>query len=109
MPDLLSKTEQGVKRSRESWFGKVANIFTRPRIEDETWGELEELLIAADVGVDTTGKLIQSVKQRVKEEKLSESSQVRSALKEEMVKVLSLDNGVKPVSSYASPSKSPFR
>lgn len=99
MPDLLSKTEQGVKRSRESWFGKVANIFTRPRIEDETWGELEELLIAADVGVDTTGKLIQSVKQRVKEEKLSESSQIRSALKEEMVKILSLNNGVKPVSS----------
>lgn len=97
MPELLSKTEQGVKRSRESWFGKVASLFNRPRIEAETWDELEELLIAADVGVATTGKLIQRVKQRVREEKLSESQQVRSALKEEMVRVLSFDSGVKAV------------
>ncbi len=98
MPELLSKTEQGVKRSRESWFGKVASLFNRPKIETETWDEMEELLIAADVGVATTGKLIQRVKQRVKEEKLSESAQVRSALKEEMVRVLSFDSGAKLVS-----------
>lgn len=96
MPELLSKTEQGVKRSRESWFGKVASLFNRPKIETETWDELEELLIAADVGVATTGKLIQRVKQRVKEEKLSESAQVRAALKEEMVRVLSFDAEPKP-------------
>lgn len=98
MPELLSKTEQGVKRSHESWFGKVASLFNRPKIETETWDELEELLIAADVGVATTGKLIQRVKQRVKEEKLSESAQVRSALQEEMVKLLSFDSGAKPAS-----------
>src|SRR4030042_1686429 len=79
MPELLSKTEQGVKRSRESWFGKVASLFNRPKIEEETWDELEELLIAADVGVANTEQLIQSVKQRVKVEKLSESSQGGSA------------------------------
>ena len=92
MSDLLSKIDQGIKRSRDSWFGKVANLFSRPRIEDETWDELEELLIAADVGIATTEKLIKRVKQRVKEEKLIESSQVQSALKEEMVSMLSFDN-----------------
>ena len=92
MSNLPSKTEQGVKRSRESWFGKVTNLFNRPRVEEETWDELEELLLAADVGVATTAKLIQRVKQRVKEEKLSESAQVRSALKDEMVKMLSVKN-----------------
>jgi fused signal recognition particle receptor len=91
MADLFKKTEQGIKRSRESWFSKVAGLFSRPKIEEETWDELEELLIAADVGVATTTKLIQGVKQRVKDEKLSESSQVRSALQEEMVKMLSLN------------------
>ncbi len=99
MPGLLTKTEQGVKRSRESWFGKVAGLFSRPKIEEETWDELEELLIAADVGVATTGKLIQRVKQRVKEEKLIESSQVRSALKEEMVKLLSVNSESSPAST----------
>jgi fused signal recognition particle receptor len=99
MPGLLTKTEQGVKRSRESWFGKVASLFSRPKIEEETWDELEELLIAADVGVATTGKLIQRVKQRVKEEKLTESSQVRSALKEEIVKLLSVNGESSPAST----------
>ncbi len=99
MPDLVSKTEQGVKRSRESWFGKVANLFSRPRIEEDTWGELEELLIGADVGVSTTEKLIHRVKQRVKEEKLSESLQVRSALKDEMIKILSFDNKAESIAS----------
>jgi fused signal recognition particle receptor len=99
MPGLLDKTEQGVKRSRESWFGKVASLFSKPKIEAETWDELEELLIAADVGVATAEKLIQRVKQRVKEEKLSESSQVRSALKEEMVRLLSVSSEASPVSA----------
>ena len=39
MTDLLSKTEQGIKQSRESWFSKVANLFNRPRVEEETWEE----------------------------------------------------------------------
>ncbi|MBN2462237.1 MAG: signal recognition particle receptor subunit alpha, partial [Dehalococcoidia bacterium] len=66
----MNKTEQGVKRSRESWFGKIAGLFDRPQVEDEVWDELEELLIAADVGVATTQKLIEKVKQRVRAEKL---------------------------------------
>ena len=94
MSDLLKKTEEGVRRSRESWFGKVANLFNRTRIEDETWDELEELLIAADVGVATTDKLIQRVRQRIKDEKLSEGSQIRSVLKEEMTNLLRVGNGV---------------
>jgi fused signal recognition particle receptor len=88
MDDTASKTEQGVKRSRESWFSKVTSLFNRSKIEEETWEELEELLIAADVGVATTGKLIQQVKQRVKEAKISEGCQVRELLKQEMVNLL---------------------
>jgi fused signal recognition particle receptor len=87
--DLLKKTELGVKRSKETWFGKIANIFTRDSFGDETWAELEELLVSADVGVETTNKLLSKVKQRVKTEKLTGVSQVRDALKEEMVNLLS--------------------
>ena len=91
MSSLMSKTEQGVKRSRETWFGKMARLFDRAMVEDEVWDELEELLIAADVGVATTQKLIEKVKQRVRTEKLSEGAQVRAALKEEMVGLLKVD------------------
>lgn len=93
MSSLASKTEQGVKRSRETWFGKIARLFEIAKVADETWDELEELLIAADVGMDTASKLIAKVKQRAKAEKLSEGVQVRSVLKEEMVNLLGIDAG----------------
>jgi len=93
MSDSLSKTQEGVKRSRESWFGKIARLFDRTSVEDEVWDELEELLVAADVGVATTQKLMEKVKHRVRTEKLSEGALVRAALKEEMVNLLKVDAG----------------
>ncbi len=101
MRDLANKTEQGVKRSRETWFGKMAHLFDRTRVGDEVWDELEELLIAADVGVATVQKLIEKVKQRVRTENLSEGIQVRAALKEEMVNLLKVAGGVSSVSGPA--------
>ena len=97
MADLSKRTEQGVKRTRDSFFGRISDLFNRSKIEDSTWDELEELLISADVGVDTTGKLLGRVKKRVKDEKLSEGAQVRTALKQEMTGMLEVAS--KPVGS----------
>jgi fused signal recognition particle receptor len=65
------------------------SLFDRAYIGKEVWEELEELLISADVGVSTTEKLITIVKQRTAEEKL-DGSHVRSILKDEMIKILSV-------------------
>ena len=101
MLDLLKKTEPGVKRGKETWFGKIANIFNRDSFEDEVWEELEELLISADVGVDTASKLLSKVKQRVKTDRLLEVSQIREALKEEMISLLSVPSS-RPLTSCHS-------
>jgi len=101
MSSLASKTERGVKRSRESWFGKMARLFDRTSVGDEVWDELEELLIAADVGVTTTQKLLGKVKQRIKAEKLSDGIQIRAALKEEMVSLLKVDAGANSIPKSA--------
>jgi len=85
------KTEQALKSSKEAWFGKIARLFERPTIDKGLWEELEELLIAADAGVDTAAKLIQRVKGRVEKEKLNDVQQVRAALKEEMTMMLKVD------------------
>ena len=85
------KTEEAVKRSKEAWFSKITRLFDRARVDDSVWEELEELLISADVGVDTTTNLIQRVKERVKAEKVSDGPKVRDVLKQEMVRMLSLD------------------
>jgi len=70
---------------------KVVRLFDRATVEEGLWEELEELLISADVGVNTTAKLIEKVRDRVREERLREGPEVRFALKEEMVAMLRVD------------------
>jgi fused signal recognition particle receptor len=85
------KTEQALKRTKEAWFGKIASLFDRQTIDKGLWDELEELLIAADTGVDTTEKLISRVKERVNKQKISDAHQVRTVLMEEMILMLQVD------------------
>ncbi len=82
------KTEEGVKKTRQAWFGRIQTLFQRAALSDELWDELEETLIAADVGVATTQKLIDKLKERVKAEAIREPEQAMRILKEEMVGIL---------------------
>ncbi|MFC2002940.1 signal recognition particle-docking protein FtsY [Chloroflexota bacterium] len=82
--------QQGLKRSRDTWFSRAMHLFDRTAIGDEVWEELEELLISADVGVNTAEKLIERVKQRVAGEKTKEGSLARTALQTEMVNILKI-------------------
>ena len=105
MADLRDKTEQGVRKSRQTWFGRIADIFRRDAFTDEVWDELEELLVSADVGIETAATLLSRVKKRVKSERLSETSQIREALKREMISLLS----VRPSRPFASLRVTPGR
>jgi len=79
-----------LKRSRDAWFTRAMHLFDRAAIDEEVWTELEELLISADVGVNTTEKLIKRVRQRVTEEKISQGSLARTALEAEMANILKI-------------------
>ena len=81
--------KKALQRTHDTWFGRAMGLFDRQKIDEDVWEELEELLISADVGVATTGKLIEKTRQRTAEENL-EGSQVSAALREEMVNILSL-------------------
>jgi fused signal recognition particle receptor len=69
----------------------VVRLFDRTAIDEAVWVEVEELLISADVGVNTTEKLMEKVRRRVREEKINQGTLVRNALKEEMVSILKID------------------
>lgn len=90
MSEQLGRIEQGVRQSKKAWFSKIAHIFDRGSLGEEIWDELEESLILADVGVETTNKLIDRVKQRVRVDKLTQALQVKSALKAEMINMLDI-------------------
>jgi fused signal recognition particle receptor len=99
LPDNPKKVEKALKPSRDSWFKRAMSLFDRPTVDEVVWEELEELLISADVGFSTTEKLLEQVRQRAKEEKLTQGSAVRDALQQEMVKMLTIEVPSPPVPS----------
>jgi fused signal recognition particle receptor len=99
--DFKSLFKKALKPTKDSWFSKAMQLFDRTTIDESIWIELEEVMIAADVGMETTEKLIERTKQRVKEEKIKDGSQVREALKKEMVSIL--DIPVKEVEVLSPP------
>ncbi|MCJ7492066.1 MAG: signal recognition particle-docking protein FtsY [Dehalococcoidia bacterium] len=82
------KTEQALERTRKTWFSHLTSLFERSRIDDSLWEELEELLIGADAGVATAQKVLEDVQRRVQKEGLKDPSDVRDALKDELVAIL---------------------
>ncbi len=85
------KTEEAVKRSKDTWFSKISRLFERDTLDQDTWDQLEELLISADVGLVTTEKLIHKLRRRVDKEKITQPEQAREVLKEEIVAILNPD------------------
>lgn len=82
------QTEAAVSKSRRTWFGRVATLFQRSRLDDDLWDELEELLISADVGIGTTQTLLQRLRERVRADRVTEPQEALRLLKEEMVAIL---------------------
>ncbi len=87
------KTASAVEKTRSTWFGRVAGVFNRGQLDDETWDELEELLIGADVGVGPTQRLLERLKERVREDRTSRPEDAVEILKQEMVDILTVDGG----------------
>ena len=85
------KTQQAVKKTRDTWFGRIFKLFGSTGLDDTAWDEVEEILISADVGVQTTLALMQELKQQVKEEHLRDPNQLTEALKQAMVAVFQHD------------------
>lgn len=85
------KTRQAVEKTRRTWFGQITSLLRRSDIDEDLWDELEELLIGADVGLDTAELLLERTKERVRNEGVSNTGDVLGVLKDEMVALLSID------------------
>jgi fused signal recognition particle receptor len=83
------KYNKGLQRTRQGIFGRIANIFSgATEITDDSWEELESLLVQADVGVETTMKLLDKLRDRVRRERIKQPDKLRAALKEELAALL---------------------
>ena len=82
---------ESLARTRGSFFGQIAGLLGSSDIDDELWDDLEALLIQADVGVETTLALVETVRERVAREGVTKAPDVQRILKEEMLELLNTD------------------
>ena len=87
------KTEESLKRTKQGFFRRIVGVFNTPKIDEEFWETLEEVLISADVGVKTSTRISETLRERVKSERLGNPDDIRAALREEMAAILSKATG----------------
>lgn len=81
---MFKSIRESLTRTRQSVFGQIVNVLGAGEIDDETWEDVEALLIQADVGVPTTMALVEAMRERVAKEGLYRSEQLVKALKDEI-------------------------
>ncbi len=84
MNDLLSRWRTGLSRTSKAAFGRVASLLGATEITDETWDELEALLIQADLGLEVTHAVIGSLQKAVRTQGLLRASELQSLLRAEL-------------------------
>jgi fused signal recognition particle receptor len=85
---LFKSIRESLSRTRQSVFGQIVNVLGMGEITEETWEDLEALLIQADVGVPTTIALVSAMRERVEAEGLYRADQLLDAMKDAMRAIL---------------------
>jgi fused signal recognition particle receptor len=82
----------GLEKTRGGFVARLSSLLGGGKPVDESiLVELEEVLFTADIGVRTASRLLESVRERVRSKELHDAEKVRSALREEIRRILSLD------------------
>jgi len=88
-PGWAQRLKQGLAKTRDKLGGQLSSLFGVGRkIDAELFEELETILITADVGVDATQSLLDTLQKKVRREGLTEASDLQAALKQALVDLL---------------------
>ena len=81
--------DQGLQKTREGFLGKITKaIAGKSKVDEEVLDNLEEALVNADVGIETTVQIIEQIEKRVAKEKYLNTAELNSILKEEIQSLL---------------------
>ena len=84
MADLFAKWRSGLAKTSKTTFGRLATLFGATEITDDTWDELEALLLQADLGLETTNDVLESLQRLVQTQGLIRSDELSDALRAEL-------------------------
>ena len=82
---FFEKLKTGLNKTKESFNTKINDVFSNFRkVDEEFLEELEEILIMSDMGVDTSVKIVNNLRKRIKKENIKDEEEVKQALREEI-------------------------
>jgi len=95
MSNIINKFKKGLKKTRNNFANKIDDLFSRHlKIDAELYDELEEILISADIGVESTLEIIEMLQLEIKNEKIQDINKVKPLLKKILVKEIKFDKNM---------------
>ncbi|SDM96820.1 fused signal recognition particle receptor [Paenibacillus sp. yr247] len=89
---VTNKFKEGLTKTRDAFVDRVDDLFSRrKKIDEDFYEELEEILIGADVGVNTVLKLIDQLRAEVKKRKIEDPAELQPILSEKLIELLKGD------------------
>src|ERR1700752_4357125 len=81
--------DQGLQKTKQGFLAKITKAFAgKSTVDEEVLDNLEEALVGADVGIETTVKIIEQIEKRVAKDKYINTSELNSILKQEIETLL---------------------
>src|SRR5215218_4739367 len=101
--------DEGLQKTKENFFSKITKaIAGKSTVDEEVLDSLEEALVSADVGIDTTVTIIERIEKRVAEDKYLNTSELNRILQEEIKGIL-VDSAEQGYRDFSTPSgKKPY-
>ena len=88
---FFEKLKQGLSKTKTSFNEKINNVFSNFRKVDEDFlEELEEALILSDIGIETSQKIIENLREQIKKQKIEDEEEVKNALRLIMQEILDI-------------------
>lgn len=85
--------DKGVKKTNRSFFDRLSHaIVGRTEVDDDVLDAIEEALLATDMGVDTTMKIIENLEERVRKDKYVSMNELVDMLRDEIASLLNVEN-----------------
>lgn len=108
--DKKDSLDKGLAKTKENVFSKISRaILGKTSVDDEVLDNLEEILIGADVGVETTLKIIKRIEERVARDKYVGTSELNNILKSEIAALLQENNSSGDETEFTVPEgKKPY-
>ena len=100
--------DKGVKKTNRGFFDRLSHaIVGRTEVDDDVMDAIEEALLATDMGVDTTLKIIDNLEDRVRRDKYVSMSELVEMLREEIADLLNVDDSEEVIQPFDF-SKKPY-